>query len=87
MTKFKFSLITVVKNDEKNISRTIKSVLNQKKECEIEYIVVDGNSKDQTLQIINSYKSQIDKIISEDDNGIYDAMNKGIKNCNGDIII
>ena len=62
MTKFKFSLITVVKNDEKNISRTIKSVLNQKKECKIEYIVVDGNSKDQTLQIINSYKSQIDKI-------------------------
>ncbi len=86
MAKFKFSLITVVKNDEKNISRTIESVLNQKKECEIEYIVIDGNSNDRTLEIINSYKSQIDKIISEDDTGIYEAMNKGIKNCSGDII-
>jgi len=79
------SIITVVKNDEKNIEKTIKSVLNQKN-IKLEYIVIDGNSSDKTLAIINNYKKNINKIISENDNGIYDAMNKGIINSTGDII-
>jgi glycosyltransferase involved in cell wall biosynthesis len=83
--KLKFSIITVVKNDEKHIARTIKSVIKQNYN-NIQYIIIDGNSKDSTLKIINSYKNNIDKIISEPDNGIYEAMNKGIELSSGDII-
>ena len=53
--ELKFSIITVVKNDEKHISRTIKSIIKQNYN-NIQYIVIDGNSKDSTLKIINSYK-------------------------------
>ena len=73
-----FSIITVVKNDVKNIEKTIKSILNQKKNSNIEYIIIDGNSSDGTKEIIHKYKNMVDKIISEKDNGIYDAMNKGL---------
>jgi len=83
--ELKFSIITVVKNDEKHISRTIKSIIKQNYN-NIQYIVIDGNSKDSTLKVINSYKGDIDKIISEPDNGIYEAMNKGIELSSGDVI-
>lgn len=86
MSQFKFSIITVVKNDDKNLEKTIKSILSQKNFDEIEYIIIDGKSNDNTLQIINKYKKGIDKIISEEDNGIYDAMNKGIRLSSGEII-
>ena len=86
MSQFKFSIITVVKNDDKNLEKTIKSILSQKNFDEIEYIIIDGKSNDNTLQIINKYKKEINKIISEEDNGIYDAMNKGIKLSSGEII-
>jgi glycosyltransferase involved in cell wall biosynthesis len=82
------SLITVTYNSEKTIERTIKSVLNQTY-SNIEYIIVDGKSNDRTLEIINKYKSYFQNkliLISEKDNGIYDAMNKGIKHANGEII-
>jgi len=84
--KKKLTIITVVKNDEKNIEKTIKSVLHQKK-IDLEYIVIDGGSTDGTLDKINKYKNKINKIISKRDKGIYDAMNKGIKYANGDIIV
>jgi glycosyltransferase involved in cell wall biosynthesis len=80
----KISIITVVKNDEKFIEKTIKSIINQN--LSIEYIVVDGCSTDSTLEIIKRYQNKIDLIISEPDTGLYDAMNKGIKNATGDII-
>ena len=80
----KISIITVVKNDEKFIEKTIKSIINQN--LLIEYIVVDGNSTDATFEIIKKYQNMIDLIISEKDDGLYDAMNKGIKNATGDII-
>jgi len=80
------SIITVVKNDEKNIVKTIKSITNQKT-SEIEYIVIDGNSTDNTFKKINFFKSHIDKIIKEKDNGIYDAMNKGINLSRGKYIV
>ena len=86
MSDLSLSIITVVKNDENNIEKTIKSIINQKN-IKLEYVVIDGNSSDKTLSIINNYKSNITKIISENDNGIYDAMNKGIINSTGDIIV
>lgn len=79
------SIITVVYNDENHIENTILNVLSQKIE-EVEYILIDGASSDHTLNIINKYKNNIDLIVSEKDNGIYDAINKGIKLSNGKII-
>ncbi len=89
--KRKVSIITVSYNSEKTIKDTIESVLNQTYE-NIEYIIIDGLSKDNTVEIIKSYESKFIekgikyKWISEKDNGIYDAMNKGIIKSKGDII-
>ncbi|MBT6440452.1 MAG: glycosyltransferase [Flavobacteriales bacterium] len=71
------SIVTVVYNGELWIENCIKSVLNQTYN-NIEYIIVDGNSTDHTLEVINKYADKIDKIVSEQDTGIYNAMNKGI---------
>lgn len=81
----KVSIITICFNNEVGISDTINSVLNQNY-SEIEYIIVDGASKDNTLNIIKSYGNKISKVISEPDRGIYDAINKGIKQSTGDIV-
>jgi len=80
------SVITIVYNNVKDIERTMLSVLNQTYP-NIEYIVVDGLSKDGTLEVINRYKTQIAKLISEKDEGIYDAMNKGLDAATGDYVI
>jgi glycosyltransferase involved in cell wall biosynthesis len=79
------SIITVVLNGEKTIEETIKSVLNQKYK-NIQYIVLDGDSKDGTIKIINKYKDKIYYFKSEKDLGIYDAFNKGLDVANGDLI-
>ena len=79
------SIITPVLNGEKFIEETIKSVLRQSYR-NIEYIIIDGGSSDCTLEIVNRYIGDISVFISERDDGIYDAMNKGIDNCRGDII-
>ena len=81
----RISIITVVLNNEATISETIESVLSQKG-IDLEYIVVDGNSCDNTINIIGSYISGISKFISETDGGIYEAINKGIMYATGDII-
>ena len=81
----KITIITVVKNGEKYLEKNIKSLINQSYQ-NYEHIIIDGLSKDKSLEIAKKYKDKIYKIISEKDNGIYDAMNKGIKNATGDII-
>jgi len=81
----KISIITICFNSSNTIEETIKSVINQNYN-NIEYIIIDGKSSDETLSIVNKYKPKISKIISEKDNGIYDAMNKGIAQATGDVI-
>lgn len=79
----KITIITICYNAEACIERTILSVINQTYP-NIEYIIIDGNSTDNTLQIVEKYKDKITKIISEPDKGIYDAMNKGLRITTGD---
>lgn len=81
----KFTIVTVCKNAAATIEKTIQSVISQTYE-NIEYILVDGQSVDGTLSIVQTYKQHIDVLISEQDNGIYNAMNKGIRSATGDII-
>lgn len=76
------SIITVCLNASNTIEDTLRSVSNQKQQ-EIEYIVIDGDSTDETIQIINKYQNYIDILISEEDEGVYDAMNKGISYASG----
>jgi len=78
------SIVTISYNSVNTISNTLKSIESQTMQ-DFEYIVVDGGSTDGTLEIINNC-SRVDKLISEPDNGIYDAFNKGINNSTGDII-
>lgn len=81
----KVSVITVSFNSARTIEETIKSVISQK-EVEIEYIVIDGDSTDATHSILSRYESSFSQLIIEKDDGIYDAMNKGIRLSSGDII-
>ena len=81
----KVSIITVCYNSSKTIEDTIKSVLNQTY-SNIEYIIIDGLSTDHTLEIVNKYKNEISTIVSEKDDGLYDAINKGIQLATGEII-
>ena len=83
----KISIITVTLNCEKLIESTILSVIKNKGFQNIEFIIIDGFSTDQTCEIINNYKSYIDVFISERDLGIFDAMNKGTKLTNTDWIL
>ena len=81
----KISIITVCYNSAATLEKTILSVANQTY-SNIEYIIVDGNSKDETVDIIKKQEDKITKWISEPDKGLYDAMNKGISMATGDII-
>lgn len=82
----KISVITIVYNGEKEIERTIQSVIGQTYK-NIEYILIDGASKDNTMHIVEKYYNHFAKIISEPDKGIYNAMNKGLRIVTGDYVI
>lgn len=84
-SKIAITVITVVYNDESHIESTIKSVIGQTYPY-IEYIIIDGNSIDGTLGIIKRYSQRL-RYLSERDNGIYNAMNKGLKMATGDFVI
>lgn len=81
----KISIITATYNSEKTIIDTIKSLDSQTYD-NIEYIIIDGKSKDNTLGLIRNNSKRVSKIISEPDSGIYDALNKGIMHSTGDIV-
>lgn len=82
----KISVITVCYNAAKTIQATIASIAVQTYK-DIEYIVVDGKSTDSTLEILKANRSNIDKFVSEPDEGVYDAMNKGLKLASGDWLL
>ena len=81
-TKPLLSVITVCYNEEDNMGKTCRSVYKQTSE-NFEWIVIDGKSTDNTLEIIKKYKKKISSLISENDKGVYDAMNKGISKAKG----
>jgi len=81
----KISIITVCYNAEKYIRDCLESVLSQDHD-DIEHIVVDGASTDGTLNILNEYKKHLALVVSEKDDGLYDAMNKGLSLANGEVI-
>lgn len=79
------SIVTIVYNGIDTLNKTIQSINNQTYQ-NIEYIIIDGNSNDGTVELLKKNNSSISKWISEPDNGLYDAMNKGIKMATGDYI-
>lgn len=81
-----FSIVTVVFNGDALIEKTIQSTIRQSLD-NFEYIVIDGNSQDKTLSIVKKYQKRIDTLISENDLGIYNAMNKGAKISRGEYTI
>jgi glycosyltransferase involved in cell wall biosynthesis len=85
MNKPFITVVTICKNAESTIERAIQSVISQDYDA-YEYIIIDGNSEDRTISVIEKYKDKISSIVSEPDSGISDAFNKGITNAKGDII-
>ena len=81
----KVSIITITYNSAATVEDTLKSVVDQDYP-NIEYLIIDGKSKDNTLQIVDKYKDKITKVVSEKDKGLYDALNKGIALASGDIV-
>ena len=81
----KFSVITVTYNAEKVLEDTVQSVISQTYH-HVEYIIIDGASKDGTLEIVDRYRDRIHQLVSEPDKGLYDAMNKGIALATGDYL-
>lgn len=81
----KISIITVCFNSQQTIRATIKSVLSQSYK-QVEYIIIDGASTDNTIKIIKEFSNSIDVFVSEGDAGIYDAINKGINKSSGDVV-
>jgi putative colanic acid biosynthesis glycosyltransferase len=81
-----FSVITIVYNGHKHIQATVESVISQTHN-DFQYIVIDGNSHDGTCKILDHYSEYLDVFISEPDAGIYDAMNKGLRQATGDYVV
>jgi glycosyltransferase involved in cell wall biosynthesis len=82
----KVSIITINLNNANGLVKTIQSVLDQSYNC-IEYIVIDGGSSDKSVKVIENYKDKIQYWVTEKDNGIYNAMNKGLRIANGEYVL
>ncbi|PQJ32178.1 hypothetical protein BST92_09685 [Nonlabens arenilitoris] len=82
----KISIVTINYNDVSGLERTIKSVQKQTSK-DFEHIIIDGGSNDASKELIEKNKSRFSYNISEPDQGVYDAMNKGIKKANGDYLL
>lgn len=82
----KFSIVTVNYNNKEALERTLKSVVDQDFE-DVQYIVIDGGSTDGSKELITSYASNIDYWVSEEDKGVYEAMNKGLRAANGSYVL
>ncbi|SDK15155.1 Glycosyl transferase family 2 [Catalinimonas alkaloidigena] len=82
----RLSIITVTYNAERYLERTLQSINRQTRRDAIEHLIIDGRSQDRTLAIIEGYRESIDYISSEPDQGLYDAMNKGIQHASGDFV-
>ena len=85
VNKLKISIITSVYNNQETIKDAIESVLGQTYK-NVEYVIVDGGSSDDTVSIVKSYGDKISKFVSEKDKGIYDGLNKGVKLATGDVV-
>ena len=81
----KISIITIAYNSAETIEATIQSVIAQEY-ADVEYIIIDGASKDATMEVVNRYRNHISIVVSEPDKGIYDAMNKGVARATGDVV-
>lgn len=81
----KVSIITIAYNSAETIEATIRSVIAQDYP-NVEYIIIDGASRDKTMDIVDQYRKDISIVVSEPDKGIYDAMNKGVKSATGDVV-
>ncbi|RAP33983.1 glycosyl transferase [Candidatus Marinamargulisbacteria bacterium SCGC AG-439-L15] len=82
----KVSVVTPVYNNERTIAHCIESV-DEQSYSNIEHIIIDGESTDNTLKIINQSKGRVSRVISEPDDGIYDAQNKGLRLASGDVLV
>lgn len=85
MYGLKLSLVTIVYNAQDTVGQCIESVISQNYP-DLEYIIIDGGSTDNTVEVIKKYLPYINILVSEPDNGIYDAMNKGIKLATGQVV-
>ena len=83
--EIKISIITITFNSEKTVEETILSVISQNYD-NLEYLIIDGGSKDGTMKIVEKYRDKVAFVVSEPDKGICDAFNKGIAHATGDII-
>ena len=79
-------MVTITYNSEATLEETIKSIVSQYYD-NLEYLIIDGGSKDKTLEIVNKYRDKIAVVVSEPDKGISDAFNKGIRKATGEIIL
>ena len=83
---YKLSIITINYNNKNGLLKTVESVVNQKNK-DFEYLIIDGGSSDESISVIDAYKTEINYYISEKDSGVYNAMNKGIKAANGEFVL